>query len=107
MFSVHFQDKPFSITVIQVHAPNINAEGAEADWFYKDLQELPELNKRKKKDVFFIIGNWSAKLGSQEIPGATGKFGLGLQNEAEQRLTEFCQESALVKANICFQQHKR
>ena len=73
MISVHFQDKPFSITVIKSTTPNTNAEGAESDWFYKDLQELLELNqkKKKKKDAFFIIGNWSAKLGSQEIPGDT------------------------------------
>ena len=82
-----------------------NAEEAEVEWFYEDLQDLLELTP--KKDVLFIIGDWSAKVGSQEIPGVTGKFGLGVQNEAGQRLTEFCQENTLVIANTVFQQHKR
>ena len=89
MISVHFQGKPFNITVIQVYAPTSNAEEAEVEWFYEDLQDLLELTP--KKDVLFIIGNWNAKVGSQETPGITGKFGLGLQNDAGQRLTEFCQ----------------
>ena len=107
---VHFQGKPFNITVIQVYAPNTDDEEAEVDPFYKDLQELLELTpkkKKKKKDILFIIGDWNAKVGSQEIPGMTGKFGLGIQNEAGQRLTEFCQENTLVIANTLFQQHKR
>ena len=95
MISVRFQGKPFSVTVIQVYAPTSNAE--EAEWFYEDLQDLLELTP--KKDVLFIIGDWSAKVGSQEISGVTGKFGLGVQNEAGQRLTEFCQENALIIAN--------
>ena len=102
--SVCFQGKPFSITVIQLYAPTSNAEKAEVERFYEDLQDL-ELTP--KRDVLFIIGNWNAKVGSQEIPGVTGKFGLGVQNEAGQRLTEFCQENALVIANTLFQQHKR
>ena len=97
MTQVHFQGKPFNITVIQLYAPTSNAEEAEAKQFYEDLQDLLELTP--KKDVLFIIGNWNAKVGSQEIPGVTCKFGLGLQNEAGQRLTEFCQENALVIAN--------
>ena len=105
MISVHFQGKPFSITVIQVYAPTSNAEEAEFEWFYGDLQDLLELTS--KKDVFFIIGDWNAKVGSQEISGVTGKFGLGVQNVAGQRLIEFCQENALVIANTLFQQHKR
>ena len=105
MISVCFQGKPFNITVIQVYAPTSNAEEAEVEWFYDDLQDLLELTP--KKDVLFIIGDWNAKVGSQEIPGITGKFGLGVQNEAGQRLTEFCQENALVIANTFFQQHKR
>ena len=88
MISVHFQGKPFSITVIQVYTPNSNAEEAEIEWFYEDLQDLLELTP--KKDVLFIIGDWNAKVGSQEIPGVIGNFGLGVQNEAGQRLTEFC-----------------
>ena len=103
--SVHFQGKPFSITVIQVYAPNSNAEEAEVEWFYEDLQDILELTP--KKDVLFIIGDWNAKVGSQETPGVTGKFGLGIQNEAGQRLIEFCQEKALVIANTLFQQQKR
>ena len=92
-----FQGKPFSITVIQVYAPTTNAEEAEVEWFYEDLQELLELTPQKV--VLFIIGDWNAKVGSQEIPGVTGKFGLGVQNKAGQRLTEFCQENALVIAS--------
>ena len=84
MISVCFQGKPFNITVIQVYAPTINAEEAEVEWFHEDLQDLSELTS--KKDVLFIIGDWSAKVGSQETPGITGKFGLGMQNEAGQRL---------------------
>ena len=105
MISVHFQGKPYNITVIQVYAPTSNAEEAEAEWFYENLQDLLEL--MPKEDVLFIIGDWNAKVGSQEIPGVTGKFDLGVQNEAGQRLTEFCQENALVIANTLFQQHKR
>ena len=105
MISVHFQGKPFNITVIQVYALTINAEEAEVEWFYEDLQDLLELTS--KKHVLFIIGDWNAKVGCQEIPGVTGKFGPGEQNEAGQRLTEFCQENALVIANTLFQQHKR
>ena len=105
MISVRFQDKPFNITVIQVYAPTSNAEVAEGEWFYKDLQNLLELTP--KKDVLFIIGDWNAKVGSQETPGVTGKFVLGVQNEAGQRLIEYCQENALVIANTLFQQHKR
>ena len=105
MISVHFQCKPFNITVIQVYAPINNAEEAEVEQFYEDLQNLLELTP--KKDVLFITGDWNAKAGSQEIPGVTGKFGLEVQNEAGQRLREFCQENALVIANTLFQQHKR
>ena len=105
MISVRFQGKPFNITVIQVYAPTSNAEEAEVEWFYEDLQDLLELTP--KKDVLFMIGDWNAKVGSQETPGVTGKFGLGIWNEAEQRLIEFCQENALVIANTLFQQHKR
>ena len=104
MISVHFQGKPFNITVIQVYAPTSNAEEVEVKWFYEDLQGLLELTS--KKDVFFIIGDWNAKVGSQETPGVTGKFGLGVQNEAWQRLIEFCQENSLVIANTLFQQYK-
>ena len=105
MISVHFQGKPFNITVIQVYAPISNAEEAEVERFYEDLQDLLEL--APKKDVLFIIGDWNAKVGSQELPGVTGKFGFGVKNEAGQRLTEFCQENALVIANILLQQHTR
>ena len=105
MISVHFQDKPFNITVIQVYAPTTNAEKAEAERSYEDLQDLLELTP--KKYVLFIIGAWNAKVVSQEIPGVTGTFGLGVQNEAAQRLTEFCQENALVIANALFQIHKK
>ena len=105
MTSIGFQGKPFSITVIQVYAPNSNAEKADVEWFYEDLQDLLELTP--KKDVLFIIGDWKAKVGSQETPGVIGKFGLGVQNEAGQKLIEFCKENALVIANTLFQQHKR
>ena len=100
MISVCFQGKPFNITVIPVYSPTSNAEEAEVERFYEDLQDLLELTP--KKDVLFIIGNWNAKVGSQEIPGVTGKFGLAVKNEAGQRLTEFCQENALVIANTLF-----
>ena len=105
MISVRFQGKPFTITVIQVYASTSNAEEAEVEWFYEDLQDLLEVTP--PKNVLFIIGNWTAKVGSQEISGITGKFGLGVQNEAGQRLIEFYQENALVIANTFFQQHKR
>ena len=103
MISALFQGKPFSITVIQVYALTSNAE--EAGQFYEDLQDLLELTP--PKDVLFIIGDWNAKVGSQEIPGVTGNFSLGIQNETGQRLTDFCQENALVIVNTLFQQHKR
>ena len=106
MISVHFQGKPFNITVIQVYAPTSNAEEAEVERFYEDLQDFLELTT--KKDVLFIIGDCNAKVGSQETPGVTGKFGLGVWNEAGQSLTEFCQENTLIIANtLMFQQHKR
>ena len=105
MISVRFQGKPFDITLIQVYAPTSNAQDAEVERVYEDLQDLLELTP--KKDVLFITGDWNAKVGSQETPGETGKFGLGVQNEAGQRLIEFCQENALVIANTLFQQHKR
>ena len=105
MISVHFQGKPFNITVIQVYAPTSNADEPEVERFYEDIRDLLELTP--KKDVLFIIGDWNAKVGSQEIPGVTGKFGLGVQNEARQRLTEVCQENALVIANTRYQQYKR
>ena len=95
MISVHFQGKPLNITVMQAYAPTSNAEETEVEWFYEDLQDL------------FIIGDWNAKVGSQETPGVTGKFGLGMSNEAGQRLTAFCQENALVIANTLFHQYKR
>ena len=101
MISVCFQGKPFNITVIQVYAPTSNAVEAEVERFYEDLQDLLELTP--KKDVFFIIGDWNAKVGGQETPGVTGKFGFGVQSEAGQ----FCQENALVIANTLFQQYKR
>ena len=97
--------RPFNITVIQVYAPTSNTEEAEVERFYEDLQDLLEL--KLQKDVLFIIGDWNAKVGSQETPGVTGKFGLRVQNEAGPRLIEFCQENALVIANTLFQQHKR
>ena len=105
MISVHFQGKPFNITVIQVYALSSNAEEAEVEWFYEDLQDLLELTP--KKDVLFIIGDWNAKVESQEIPGVIGKFGLGVQNEAWKKLMKFCQENTLVIANTFFQQHKK
>ena len=105
IISVCFQDKPFSVTVIQVYAQTTNAEEAEVEWFYEDLQDLLELTE--KKDILFIVGDWSEKVGSQEIPGVTGKFGLRVQNEAGQSLAEFFQENALVIATTIFQQHKR
>ena len=104
MISIHFQGKSFNITVIQVYAPTNNAEEAEVARFYEDLQDLLELTP--KKEVLFIIGDWNAKVGSQEVPQVTGKFGLGVQNKAGQRLIEFCQENALIIANTLFQQHK-
>ena len=105
MISVCFQGKPFNITVIQAYAPTSNAEEAEVEWFYEDLQDLLELTPQK--DVLFIIEDWNGKVGSQQTPGVKGKFGLGVQNEAGQRLIEFCQENSLVIANTLFQQHKR
>ena len=104
MISVCFQGKPFNITVIQVYAPTSNTEEAEVEQFYEDLQDFLELTPKK---VLFIIGNWNAKVGSQQTPGVTGKLGVGVQNEAGQRLIEFCQKNALVIANTLFQQHKR
>ena len=104
MISVCFQGKSFNIMVIQAYAPISNAEEAEVERFYEDLQDLLELTP--KKDVLFIIGDWNAKVGSQETPGVTGKFGLGMQKEAGQRQIEFCQENTLVVANTLFQQHK-
>ena len=105
MISVRCQGKPFTITVIQVYAPASNAEEAKVEEVYEDLQDLLELTPQK--DVLFMIGDWNAKVESQETPGVTGKFGLGVQNEAGQRLIEFCQENALVIANTLFQQCKR
>ena len=105
MISVRLQGKPLNITVIQVYAPTSNAKEAKVDQFYEDLQELLEITLQK--DVLFIIGDWNAKVQSQETPGVTGKFGLGIRNEVGQRLIEFCQENALVIANTLFQQHKR
>ena len=105
MISVRFQGKPFNITVIQAYAPTSNTEEAEVEWFYEDLQDFLELTP--KKDVLFITRDWNAKVGSQEKPEITGKFGLGIWNEAGQRLIKFCQENALVIANTIFQQHKR
>ena len=105
MISVRLQGKLFNITVIQLYAPTSNAEEAKVEQFYEDLQDLLELTP--KKDVLFMIGDWNAKVGSQETPGVTGKFGLGIRNETGQRLIEFCQENALVIANTLFQQHKR
>ena len=104
-WSLRFQGKPFNITVIQVYAPTSSAEEAEVERFYEDLQDLLELTP--KKDVLFIIGDWNAKVGNQETPGVTSKFCLGVRNEAGQRLIEFCQENALVIANILFQQHEK
>ena len=106
MISVHFQGKPLNITVIQVYAPTSNTEEAEVEQFYEDLENLLVLTPQK--DVLFIIGDWNAKVGSQEISGITGKFGIRVRNEARQRLIiAFCQENALVIANTIFQEHKR
>ena len=105
MISVHLQGKKFNITVIQVYAPTSNAEEAEVKRFYEGLQDLLEITP--KKEVLFITGDWHAKVESQEIPGLTGRFGLGVQSEARERLTEFCQENTLVTANILFPKHKR
>ena len=105
MISVHFQGKPFNITVIQVYAPTSNAEETEVERFYEDLQDLLELTP--KKDVIFIIGDWNAKVGTQEIPGVTSNFGLEIHNEAGQSLSKFCQEDALVIANMLSQKLKR
>ena len=105
IISVRFQGKPFNITIIQVYTPTSNAEETEVERFYEDLQDLLELTP--KKDVLFIIGDWNANIGSLEIPGVTGNFGFGIQNETQQRLTEFYQENTLVIANTLFQQHKR
>ena len=105
MISVCFQGKALNITVIQVYDPNSDAEETEVEWCYEDLQDLLELTP--KKDFLFIIGDWTAKVGSQEKPGVTGKLGLGVQNEAGQRLMEFCQDNALVIANNLLQHHKR
>ena len=104
MISARFHCKPFNITVIQVYAPTSNAEEAEVEQFYEDLQDLLELTP--KKDILFILGDWNAKVGSRETPGVTGKFGLGMRNEAGQRQIEFDQENALVIANTLFQQHQ-
>ena len=104
MISVHFKGKPFNITVIQVYAPTSNTEEAEVEWFHENLQDLLQLIP--PKDVLFILGEWNANVGSQEIPGVTGRFGLGVQNEAWQRLIEFYQENTLVIANTLFQQQK-
>ena len=105
MIFVHFQGKPFNITVIQVYVLTGNAEEVEVEWFYEDVEDILELTP--ENDVLFIVGDWNAKVGSQETPGVTGKFGLGEQNEAGQRLIEFCQENALVIVNTIFQQRKR
>ena len=105
MISVRLQGRPFNITVIQVYAPTSNTEEAEVEWFYEHLQDLLELTP--KKDVLFIIGDWNAKVGSQETTGVTGKFGLGIWNEAGKRLIEFCPENTLVIANTLLKQHKR
>ena len=104
MISVCFQGKPFNITVIQVYLLTSDAEEAEVEQFYEDLQDLIELIP--KYDVLFIIGDWNTKVGSQEIPGVTCKFHLGVQNEAGQKLIEFCQENTLVRTNTLFQQHR-
>ena len=104
MIPVHLQGKPLNITVIQVYAPTTNAKEVEIEQFFDDLQGLVELTP--KKDIIFIIGDWNAKVGNQDIPGVTGKFGLGVRNKAGQRLIDFCQENTLVIANTLFQQHK-
>ena len=100
MISLHFQGKPFNITVIQVYTPTSNAGEAEVEWFYEDLQDLSELTPKLTP---FIIGDWNAKVGNEETPGVIGKVGLGVRNEAGQRLIEFCQENTLVIANTLFQ----
>ena len=105
MISVHFQGKPFNIIVIQAYAPTSNAEEAEVEGFHKDLQDLIE--QTPPKDGLFIIEDWNAKVGSQETPGVTGKFVLGVQNEAVQRLIELCQENTLIIVNTFIQQDKR
>ena len=105
MISDCFHGKPFNIPVIQVYAPTCNAKEAEVEWFYEDLKDLQE--QTPKRHVLLMIEDWNAKVASQEIPGATGKFGLGVRNEAGKRLIEFCQENALLIANSLFQQHKR
>ena len=107
MIQVHFQDKPFRQTIIvtQVYAPRTDAKEVEVDQFYENLQQLIELTL--KKDIVFITGDWNAKQESQKIPGITNKFGLGVENEAEQRLKEFCQENTPVIVNTLFQQHRR
>ena len=105
MNSVPFQGKPFNITVIQVYAPTSNAEEAEVEWFYEDVQDLLELTPQK--DILYVIVHWNAKVGSQETPGVTGKFGSGVWNQAGQRLIEFCKKNTLVIANTLFQQHKK
>ena len=109
MILIHFQGKSFSITVIQIYAPTTNAEEAKVEWFYEDLQDLVELTiiLKKEKDVLFIIRDWNSEVGSQEIPGVTGKFGLGVQNQAGQRQIEFGQKNSMVIANTLSQQHKR
>ena len=107
MISVCFQGKPFNITVIQVYTPTTNAEEAKGEWLYNDLKDLLDLTEKKKKKCPFIMGNWDAKVGSHKISGVTGNYGVGFKNEAGQRLTEFCQENALVLANTRYQQHKR
>ena len=103
MILVCFQGKPFNIIVIQIYAPTSNAEEAEVELVYEDLQDLLELTP--KKDVLFFIGDWNAKVGSQETPGVTGKFGFGVQNEAAKQPTEFCQENTLFITNTLIQQH--
>ena len=107
MISVNLQGRPFNITVIQVYAQTSNAKEAEVEWLYEDLQDLLELTPPPKKDVLFIIGDWNAKVGSQQIPKIKSKFSLGVQNEAGQRLTEFCQQNALVIADTLVQPQKR
>ena len=105
MISIHFQGKPFNITIMEVYVLTSNAEQAEVEWFCDDLHDILELTP--KKDVLFNIWDWNVQEGIHEIPGVTGKFGLGVQNEAGQRLTELCQENVLVIANTLFQQHER
>jgi len=105
MISFHFQGKPFNIIVILVHAPTSSAEEAEIEWFHEELQDFLKLTL--KRDVLFIIGGWNSKAGSQEIPGVTGKLGLGVQKEAGKRIIEYCQENMLVITNTLFKQHRR